>query len=92
MAAWLVSGEASGLIVTRIDEDDGVKTARIHYAAGTARLSHMKQILRDFEEGSRQAGCERIRCAGRKGWARVTGYDVLSDNNGKLELVKVLHG
>lgn len=106
MTVWLVSGEATGVVVTRIDDDDGPKTARLHYVAGRSALSHMKQILADFEAGARAIGCKRIRCAGRKGWARVTGYDELdSDNdtrvtgsdtrvtgsdNGHVELVKVL--
>lgn len=91
MTAWLVSGEAAGVLVTRVDEDDGVKTARLRYAAGRAALSHMNRILADFEDGARQIGCEVSRIGGRRGWLRIAdGYEVMSDADGHVELVKRL--
>lgn len=91
MTAWIGSGDAFGVLVTRVDEDEGRKTARMRYAAGKCSPKVMRTILADFEAGARQIGCDVVRLGGRQGWLRIArGYDVLSDENGHVELMKGL--
>src|SRR4051794_28436003 len=72
---WIIARESQllGAWTTSVRAFPRAKVLEIVFAGGTGMNSWYSTALSETEKFAREAGCTRLTCAGRRGWARL-GY------------------
>ena len=65
--------------------------AEILMLAGKGWLEWGPTVLQEFEAMAKANGLDRVKFAGRRGWARIMpGYRVMTASDGRVEMEKTL--
>ncbi len=71
------SDHIQAAFVTAIYDVRGVKNCTI-IACGGTNLDSWKHFMKDVEDWAREDGCTSIKIYGRRGWAKIFGFDIVS--------------
>lgn len=71
-----VSGDRDiqAILITRLDDNESERVCHVEVCAGKGIAS--LKFLKIVEKWAKEAGCDRMEIAGRKGWERVLDYRV----------------
>lgn len=69
--------ELEAAFITAIYDVRGESNCTI-VACGGKNLDLWKHFIKDVEDWARELGCKSIRIYGRRGWARLFNYDIVS--------------
>jgi hypothetical protein len=71
------SDHIEAAFVTAIFDVRGIKNCTI-VACGGKNMDSWKHFIKDVEEWAKEDGCKYIKIYGRRGWAKVFNYDIVS--------------
>jgi hypothetical protein len=72
-----ISEEIEAAIVTTIYDVRGVKNCTF-IACGGKSMDKWVSLIPQIEEWAKENGCRFLKIYGRRGWAKVFGYDIVS--------------